>query len=57
MMTASTVSHVTAMTVAALDEKDILVAANDQSVWGGERHSRCGQSEYAQRTCAEADEQ
>jgi hypothetical protein len=57
MMTASTVSHVTAMTVAALGENDILVAANGQRVRGGERHSRCGQSEYAQRACAEADEQ
>jgi hypothetical protein len=57
MVTASTAPHMTAMTVTALGENDILVAAYGQRVRGGKRHSRCGQSEYTQRACAEADEQ
>jgi hypothetical protein len=47
----------TAMAVTAFGENDIVVATNDQGVRGGKRHSRCGQSEYTQRACAEADEQ
>jgi hypothetical protein len=47
----------TAMAVTAPGENDIVVAANDQCIRGGKRHSRCGQSEYTERTCAEADEQ
>lgn len=58
MVTTSTASHMmTAMAVTAPGENDIVVAANDQCVRGGKRHSRCGQSEYTERACAEADEQ